>query len=304
MIVNFPQALRFSISLIALALCINANAHESHQSRIQHLEHKLDQSVHSESAELLLLRADLHRRQKNWDAALHDYQVVADKEPENSEMMLGRAQLHLDQHQFFMAIKWSTRLLDLQPDNARASLHFARALAGIGQIEPAIVVFERAIHQLSKPRPEHYIELAQIVNADGSSKLNIERAVAILDKGAVALGNPVSLHNIAYQLELESGYHDAALQRAEKVLARNSSLLNWRLQRGELLLETGRYGESRSELSCLIHRIRQLPTQRRNSRAFALMLQRGEDLLARLNAVHATATQPVAARHAEFSIAC
>ena len=302
--INYQQTMRFSSSLIALVLCMNANAHESHNSRIQHLEHKLDQSVHSESAELLLLRADLHRRKKNWDAALHDYQVVAEKEPENPEMMLGRAQLHLDQRQFFTAIEWSTRLLGQQPDNALAGLHFARALAGMGQQETAILVFDRSIDKLSKPRPEHYIELAQIVNADGSNKQNIDRAVAILDKGAAALGNPVSLHNIAYQLELDSGKYDAALQRTEKVLARSSSLLNWRLQRSELLLETGRHGEARSELSCLINRIRQLPTQRRNSRAFVLMLQHGQDLLVRLNKIQATGTQRVAAWHSESTSAC
>lgn len=269
------------------SVCI-VNAHESPEIAIQHLEHQLDQvptTSTSESVALMLHRADLHRRQMDWDAALLDYQVVADKEPENLAMMLGRTQLHLDQHQYVPAEFWSGRILRLYPTHALAGLAHARALAGNGDFNTASIVFGSAISRLDKPRPEHYIEHAQLMLATKSSPDSVGKAVDILDMGAEALGHPVSLHNLAYELELESGHREAALRRIEKVLTRNGSLLNWRLQRAELLLELERPTEAHAEMLCLIDRIQQLPEHRRSSRAFLIIKKRTENVAMRTSAM-------------------
>lgn len=273
-------------SLISLAFVVRGvDAHESHETRIQHLEKRLDQlpsSRTSESVALVLRRADLHRRQRDWGAALHDYQHVADAEPENIAMMLGRAQLHLDQHQYALAVFWSTRVLRLHPAHTRAELQHARALAGSGDNDAASIVFDRAINRLEKPRPEHYIEHANMLLAASGNPDPESRAVATLNRGAEALGHPISLHSFAYELERKSGKLDSALNRTDNVLARNGSLLNWRLQRSELLLELERPTDALDELHCLIHHIQQLPEQRRRSRAIQVMMQRSQDLVARL----------------------
>lgn len=272
--------------LISLSfLAPGTSAHETHESRIRSLDQRLDQLSSdrtSVSVELVLRRADLHRRQGDWGAALHDYQHVADIEPENIAMMLGKSQLHLDQHQYALAGFWTSRVLGLQPDNAQAELQYARALAGSGEHEAASIAFNRAINRLEKPGPGHYIEHVNALLAARRSPDHENRAITILSRGAEALGHPVSLHALAFELERKSGLLVEALDRVDGLLARNASLLNWRLQRGELLLDLDRPAEALVEIHCLIHQIQQLPEQRRRSRANQAMLQRSQELVAHL----------------------
>ena len=260
-----------------------ANAHDSHDSRIQHLEHQISQLPAVEAVELLLQRADLHRRQSVWDAALLDYQSVASLEPNNIDMAFGRAQLHLDQQQFLKAIEWSTRALHLEPAVTYGRFLHARALLGVGDYDSAATVYSSAMNKLINPRPEHFIELAQIVSADLSNPNSQSNAIAILDNGIEELGNLISLNEFAYELELNAEEREAALLRIDKVLSHNGSLLNWRMQRGELLLELGQLTDARAEALCLIYRIQQLPQQRRSTEVFTNLLARSYKLVDRVN---------------------
>lgn len=270
----------------------HANAHESHDTRLEALEKQLEQvspDFPENSVELMLHRADLHRRQRDWDAALHDYQHVAQKEPDSTAMMLGRVQLHLDQQHYSQAIFWASRVLRKQPAHTLAELQYARALAGAGDNDAASIAFERAINRLDKPRPEHFIEQAQLLLENTSKSDSQSRAVAALDQGADTLGHPVSLHRAAFEIERNSGQDVAALIRIDKLLAQNGSLLNWRLQRAELLIELGRQSDALDELYCLTHKLQQLPDQRRLSDAFQELLQRSQSLLIPLRSKNADA---------------
>ena len=283
-------------SLISLLLVVcSADAHESHDTVIQRLENQLDQLPESgsrDSVVLMLRRADLHRRQRNWRAALHDYQHVADQEPDNIAMMLGRTQLHLDQHQYSLAEFWSTRVRRLQPEHAKAALLYARALKGSGDTNAAAKVYGRGFNRLDKPLPENFIEYAQMLLATKDDPDHKHNAIATLDKGAEALGHPVSLHRFAYELERASGQLDEALTRIDNVLERNSSLLTWRLQRAELLLELARPADAFDEIRCVIDKISKLPAQRLRSSAFQELLQRSEQLQTRLETMGATSVNP------------
>ena len=282
--IRYLSAIFIALVLALLDISI-ATAHGSHERRLRQLEHQINQMPAGEAVELLLQRADLHRRQNAWEAALHDYQSVASLEPDNIHMTLGRAQLHLDQQQFFIAIEWSSRALHLEPATTRAGLLHARALLGIGDFDSAAIVYGDAMGKLSQPRPEHYIELAQIVSADKGHPDSESRAIAVLDNGIHKLGNLVSLHEFAFQLELQEGDREAALRRIDKVLALNDSLLNWRMQRGELLLDLGHMADAREEALCLIYRIQQLPQQRRRSQVFADLMTRSQRIVERVNVV-------------------
>lgn len=284
-----PLLLRANLIILLFSIS-HANAHESHDIQLEALGKQLEQAssnAPASSVELLLRRADLNRRQRDWHAALHDYQHVAQKEPDSTAMMLGRVQLHLDQHQYSQAMFWSSRVLRKQPAHTMAELQYARALAGAGDNAAASIAFERAINRLDKPRPEHFIEQAQLLLGNTSKSDSESRAVAALDQGAEALGHPVSLHRAAFEIERNSGQDVAALIRVDKLLAQNGSLLNWRLQRAELLIEMGRLSGALDELYCLIHKIQQLPDQRRLSDAFQELLQRCQSLVEQLRSKNA-----------------
>lgn len=288
------------ISLFPVFMCLcfvvcSANAHESLDARIQHLDTQLDglpSDKSNNSVMLMLRRADLYRRQSDWDAALHDYQHVAETDPQNIGMMFGRAQLHLDQRRYLESLEWSARVLNLQPEHALAELLYARALVGIGQFDDASDAFEHAIERLAKPRPEHYIEHAQSLLENNRNQHARSRAIAVLDKGAQVLGDPISLHSLSVELERNSGQLDAALSRIDKVLARNGSLLNWRLRRSELLIELERHSQALIELHCVMQNIHQLPEQRRHSHAFQTLMQRSQNLVAQIKGKSTTTAKP------------
>lgn len=276
----------FLVLVLALANVNFVGAHESHETRIQSLDQQLNQPLSGASSEttaLLLERADLHRRAMNWNAALHDYEHVAAQEPSNLAMLLGRGQLHLDRHQYDEAVEWSRRVLHLYPNHANGAIQQARALAGISKFEEAAIVFNLALQQLDSVNPEHYVEQAKFMLAIKNRSDSIQRAIDVLDKGAYSLGHLVSLHERAYELEIESKNYEAALHRIDTMLNHNGSLLNWRLKRCELLLTLGRSSEAQIELSRMLDRIRQLPVHHRNSHAFQSMMQRGQDLMQRVN---------------------
>ncbi len=270
-----------TLLLILLFASGNVDAHESHARRIENLDYRLDHLVSSEtdqSVELILQRADLNRRQKAWDAAVRDYQRVAEQEPGNVVMLLGRAQLCLDKNDYVKAIFWATRVLRSDPSHIQAGLYYARALAGIGAVDAASLVFDRSINQLEKPLPEHFIEQAKSLLSFKTDPNAMSRAISVLDEGAHMLGNLISLHSLALELEINAEQFEAALHRVDGVLAQSASLLNWRLQRGELLSLMGRQSEARDEVHCLMHRIELLPQQRRSSRAIQTMMDRSRTL--------------------------
>lgn len=266
--------------LILLVFSCTVYAHETPEQRLKNLDSQLGQlplKNSSESIELMLKRADLNRRQKAWDAALLDYQRVAEQEPDNTLQLLGRSQLYLDKKNYSKAMFWATRVLRLDLNHVQANLHYARALGGIGAHDAALVVFDRAIRQHNKVKPEHYIEQAKslLLKSDPDA---MHLAVSILDEGISVLGELISLHSLALELELQAGLLDAALRRVDIVLANNASLLTWRLQRSELLLLVERQSVAMDELRCIMHRIEQLPQQRRNSRAVQSLMERSRAL--------------------------
>lgn len=265
----------------------SASAHESPEHRIKQLDDQLDQmEPHPsiESIKFMLQRADLNRRQGAWDSVLFDYERIAEQQPENADMLLGRSRTYLGKEQFDEADFWATRLLQLQPEHAHAGLVQARALVGMGDHLAASGVFERAIQRLRTPLPEHYLEHARIVlgTENQDSVDNSLLAISILDKGAAHLGNPVSLHSFALEIERQAGELEAALRRIDMLIARNGSLLNWRLQRAELLLEMKRDRAARKELDNTLQQIGQLPDQRRHRRAIQTTTQHALQLKARI----------------------
>lgn len=277
---SLVRCVPLTIGVFCLLISIDGHAHGSHESRIQRSNQILDQERQQDQVDRLLLRADLHRRQQNWDAALQDYQTVASAEPNHPELMLGSAQLHLDRRQYAQAIVWARRLLAEHPDSARARIQLARAQLGVGQTRTAVTNFQHAVSQLSSPRPEHYVELAHMILSVETGPAATDRAIAAIDRGATVLGHPVSLHEVAYELEMQQGQFEAALVRTDAVLARSSALLNWQLRRGELLLRTEKRIQAQAALKELIQNIAELPAQRQNSRAFSTMLNRSQSLLA------------------------
>jgi len=243
-------------------------AHSDHDVEIDQLGHQLEESsaTDTDALSLLLRRADLHRQQAHWQAALADYRAVERIQVDNQRMLLGTAQLYMDQREFLAASQWSERLLSIESDHIQALLVQARAQTGLGNPQRATDTFARAIKLMETPTPEHFLEHAQIVLQTSKENAAAE-AIAIVDAGASRLGHPVSLHSFALERELEQGQELAAVERIEKVLARYPVLLLWQLHKAELLLSLQRADEACLTLKNVENKLQQLPPQRGKSRA-------------------------------------
>lgn len=242
-------------------------AHNAHDEQIHRLDQLLQNADSTSSTVFQLLRrADLHRREANWNAALDDYQTIATIQPDNPGMLLGISQLYLDQESFLAASQWSGKLLKKQSNHIKALMIQARAHAGLGNLSIASGLYGRAIDLMENPKPEHYLEHAGAVlqsDSDGA----VAKSIAIADAGAMRLNHPVSLHSFALEQEMQSEQFAAAVVRMERVIAINPRLWPWHLKKAELLLSLRRVNEACVALTMLEHDMQQLPPQRNNTPA-------------------------------------
>ena len=267
-----------------LALSIVAIAHDDHQSQIARLDGELQDRSALEAAETIhkiLRRADLYRRERNWVDALADYNQVSRLDPDNRTAMSGKAQLYLDNKQYHRALHWSALLLSAQADHIQAGLIHARAARELRQFDTALADFKRSIEQMEKPTPEVIIEYANTMLASDRTDAHFQ-AVSIIDKGAETLAHPVSLHSFALQLEKSTGHLESALKRVEAAISRNDNLLEWRLERIELLTDLARFETARKSSTEFVEKIENLAAQRRNSRAMQALMSRHNNILSRL----------------------
>jgi len=266
-----------TLATLLLRVCVCAclffcsgvlHAHTAHNKEIHRLDHLVQQadSTSPDVFPLLLRRADLHRRDANWNAALDDYQTIATIQPDNPGMLLGITQLYLDQESFLAASQWSGKLLKKHSNHIQALMMHARAHAGLGNLSIVTGLYGRAIDLMEHPKPEHYLEYAGAVLQSGSES-SAAQAIAIVDAGAMKLNHPVSLHSFALEQELQSEQFEAAVMRIERVVAINPRLWPWHLKKVELLVSLRRVNEACFALKMLENDMQKLPPQRNNTPA-------------------------------------
>ncbi len=254
------------------------HAHEAHDKEIHRLDLQLQQldSTRTDALQVLLRRADLHRREKDWNAALVDYNAVATIQPDNSGMLLGMSQLHLDQNDFLAALRTSKQVLERQSNHIQALLLHARAKSGLGDNELVPDLYNRAINLMESPKPEHYIEHAHSVLQSKSDSAPID-AIAIVDIGAKRLNHPISLHSFALEQEIQSKQYAAAAARIDRVLAMHPRLWLWHIKRIELLKSLNRVEEVCSSIATLENELREVPLQRRRTQAMQSIQEQIDD---------------------------
>lgn len=243
------------------------HAHNAHDDEIHRLDQLLQHADSTSSAVIQLLRrADLHRREANWNAALDDYETIATVQPDSPGMLLGISQLYLDQESFLAASQWSGKLLKKQSNHIQALMMHARAHAGLGNLSNASGLYGRAIDLMKNPKPEHYLEYAGAVLQSGSDGA-VAQSIAIADAGAMRLNHPVSLHSFALEQEMQSEQFAAAVVRIERVVELNPRLWPWHLKKAELLLSQRRVDDACVALTMLEADMQQLPPQRNSTPA-------------------------------------
>jgi len=254
-------------------------AHEDLHWQIAALSERIEQNP--TNVALYLKRGNLHRAHRDWTAALSDFERAGRLDSGLSVVtyLTGVTMFEAGMHE--SAKIALDRFLEGYPNHADALVARARVLVTLGDRLAAAMDFTRAINQLSKPRPEYYLERAETLAAEGYERR--DEALRGLDEGMVKLGPLVTLQLLAIDLELKKNRYDAALARLDQIAAAASRTETWLARRGEILEQAGRPDEAREAITAALAAIETLPSHRRKTKAMEELEARARSALERLS---------------------
>ena len=229
------------------------------------------------NALLYLQRAELHRLHENYKAAAADL-ASANRLSTNlptAYLVLGR--LLADQRQFPAARAALDSYVARVPADAQGFMMRARLLVRLGENEPAVIDFNRAIKLSPEPPPELYLERAQALVSAG----DVAGALRGLDEGLAQLGPLVTLQLRAVELERGRKQFPAALSRLDSIVAHADRREKWLVMRGDILCEAGRTNEAVVAYQDANLAIAALPERLRETKVMADLKTRADTALTR-----------------------
>ena len=251
---------------LVLAACllyaVPVPGHPGIAVQISNLSNRI--AADSGNSELFLKRGELHRIHRDWQAARADYLKSRELDPELVlvDFCLGR--MWLEAGQPGESRSALDRFLAAQPGNPEALAFRGRAKALEGGYREALDDFNAAITayrgKSGIPPPELFIERARTQVTAGVKAAAVLRG---LDEGLELLGQPVTLHLEALELEISSGRFRSALARVDRLAAVSVRQESWLTRRGEILEVAGRDQEAVSAYREALRAIDDLPGSRR-----------------------------------------
>jgi predicted Zn-dependent protease len=249
--------------------------------------------AHPADPELRLKRGELHRLHRDWPAAEADYAAARRLDPNLAAVDLVLGTMLLEAGRAAEARVTLDRFLARVPRHATGLATRARAWVELGRPLAAAEDYTRALRSLGpdeRALPDYYLERARALAAAGPRHL--DQAIAGLDEGLAALGQPVTLQLLAIDLEVQRKRPDAALARLERVAAAASRQEAWLVRRGEILEQAGRAEEARTAYRSALEAIERLPPGRRTTRAVERLEAEARGALARLASAPAATGAP------------
>jgi len=264
--------------VLGLTLATTLIGHGDIQEQIVAVTRQLQQDP--SNAVLYLKRGELYRAVREWERALSDYDRAAQLRPDLPAVDLARGRTLLAAGRPEPALGALDRFLTRQPGHVEGLLARARALARLGRHAAAEADFTRAIERIAEPRPEPYLERAQVQVAQGRT----EDAIGGLDEGIRRLGPVVTLELAAIDLDLEKERYDSALARLARITAQAPRKDAWLARRGDILTRAGRAQEARAAYAEALSAVESLPPYRRQDPATAKIEKRLREALRRKSA--------------------
>lgn len=211
--------------------------------------------LQTNSAALYLQRGELHREDKDWNAAEADYTRAQTLDPKLAAVDLCRAQMLADSEQLQAARSLLNKIVAKSPQDGEAFVARAGVLARLNLPKLAERDFRRALALLPETTPELFAELAQTLIAQADTNA----ALRSLDDGIAKFGPIVPLQKPAIDLEFGQKNYKAALSRIDLVIEAAPRKENWLAQRGDILVAAGRNAEARKSFEEAIAAIHLLP---------------------------------------------
>jgi tetratricopeptide (TPR) repeat protein len=268
-----------SIFFAAILFCFltsgeNLFAHGELLIRIADVTKQIKESTNN-NALLYLERGELHREDKDWDAANSDYNRAAKLNPKLETVDFCRAKLLEDSGRLPDARDLLDKFLARNSKDGEAHILRAHVLVKLGEHALAIADFRRGLELLREPQPEYFLQLAQSLVALGKT----DDALRALDDGNKKLGTNVTLQSYALDLDLRRKNFDNALVRIDSIIEREIRKESWLAQRGDVLISVGKFDEARKSYEKSWKAIQLLPKPFRLSPSMQKLQNKIQDAL-------------------------
>jgi tetratricopeptide (TPR) repeat protein len=247
--------------MILLSVSFDLAAHGQIPIQIEDVSRQLVDRP--DDAGLLLRRATLWYEQGFLDKALEDTRRVLKQNPDSRYALLLSGRLNKDLQNFPGAWQSVSRFVSLFPEEAQGYLLRARILRNLpGGGGNVISDYSKAISLLKHPRPELFLERADIQLQQGESGVTLalqqfaearERHgfLYVLQKGAFDVAHDAGQYTEATALAVDITNH---MQRKEQ----------WLKIQGDLLRTTGDYEEAKNRYRAAQAAIKLLPGRLQN----------------------------------------
>jgi tetratricopeptide (TPR) repeat protein len=211
-------------------------------------------------AALRFERAELHRIDGNWRAALHDLLQAEALDPTLRNVDLARARVFLAARDGARAVLAVRRHLDRHGEDALAQALLAQAHGLAGEADLAGAAWSRAVELAPDDPNLHFARSEQLRERGDEWRA---AALATAEHGARRTG-AIQLEELALRREIELGRFDAALDRISRLAAGSPRPDAWLERRLDVLEQSGRAAEALLGTRDLEERIRALPAAQRS----------------------------------------
>jgi tetratricopeptide (TPR) repeat protein len=241
------------LALLALAAGLTkAYAHGDVHLQIELITPKIESAP---TAELHVKRADLHRLDENFMAALADLERAEKINPALDTIFMTRGRTQFEAGRFEQAIPALNRLLEAKPDHPEGLIFRARSYRALDNHAEALKDYDHLVAVMPLPAPDCFLERA-------ASLVALKRpqdAVRSLDEGIDRLGNLTVLQQAAMQIEVDVQHYDAALVRTESIMAVLQRKEVWLERRGDILAAADRKSEALKAYADALNALALLP---------------------------------------------
>jgi tetratricopeptide (TPR) repeat protein len=236
-------------------------------------------------ATLHLKRGELHRRHRDWQAALADFDAARRLDPSAVEVELGQARLAMDRGAWGDARESLGGYLAARPSSEVGHALRAEVHERMGSHAAAAGDYAGAIRHSSEPWVEYFLGQARAWAAAG----NRDAGLAAADAGLARLGPLPVLEQWAIAMLVQARRWDEALTRLERLIAAAPRKETTLTQRADILALAGRAADSRAAFEAARVHWDKLPERIRATQAMIDLRQRID---AGLRQAHAAARIP------------
>ena len=260
-----------------LALSLPSRAHQPISLQLEQLNVEITE--HPNDADLYVQRGELYRLNREWALAEADFRKAVGLTPDNPDLDFHLGRLWFEAGRPERARSALDRFVAARPDHVEGLAIRGRILGALGERLAAAADYDRVIARLDPPEPEHYLQRARWLIAEGGA--HADAALRGIDEAIARLGPLVTLITLAIDVESDRGRYDAALARFASLPAVLARRPNWLARRGDVLRAAGRDREASTAYADALAAIDGLSAKRRTLKATIVLEARLRRLLAR-----------------------